>query len=43
MVAFEAVAPDSGILTFAVLATPGTSTDSVRESLKIQPLASWGR
>jgi hypothetical protein len=43
MVAFEAVAPDSGILTFAVLATPGTSTDSVRESLNIQPLASWGR
>jgi hypothetical protein len=43
MVAFEAVAPDSGILTFAVLATPGTSTASVRESLEIQPLASWGR
>ena len=43
MVAFEAVAPDSGTLTLAVLATPGSSRGSVRESLKVQPLAGWGK
>lgn len=41
MVAFEAVAPDSGDLTLAVLATPGSCEASVRESLRIKAMEQW--
>ncbi len=41
MVAFECVAPDNGKLTLAVLATPGTCRQSVKETLTISPLDSW--
>jgi hypothetical protein len=43
MVAFEALAPASGELTLAVLATPGTCTDSVRAKLELRPFDSWRR
>jgi len=43
MVAFEAVAPQSGELTIAVLATPGSSTESAGPNLQLRPLESWGR
>ena len=43
MVAFESVAPQSGELTIAVLATPGSSTDSEKRNLQVRPLESWGR
>ena len=41
MVAFEAVAPDSGELVLGVLATPGTGT-AARE-IELRPLQKWGR
>ena len=41
MVAFEAVAPDSGELTLAVLATPGSS-DSDKRAFDLRPLENWG-
>jgi hypothetical protein len=40
MVAFEATATDSGTLTLAVLATPGSCKERVRET-SLEPLASW--
>lgn len=43
MIAFDAVAPPSGELTLAVLATPGSCTDPQGAGLKIQPLEEWGR
>jgi hypothetical protein len=43
MVDFEAVAPESGQLTLAVLATPGSCSDSVRTTLKLRPLDEWGK
>jgi hypothetical protein len=43
MVAFEAAAPESGRLTFAVLATPGTCGDSLRSRLELRALEEWGR
>jgi hypothetical protein len=35
MLAFEAVAPESGELTLAVLATPGTCTESMKDGLLV--------
>jgi hypothetical protein len=43
MVAFETVAPASGDLSLAVLATPGSCADSMHSKLKLQPLDGWGR
>lgn len=43
MVAFEAVAPESGDLTLAVLATPGTAADSPGRKLDLRPLEHWER
>jgi hypothetical protein len=43
MVAFEAIAPDTGEVTLAVLATPGSCTDSSRDRFQIKPLESWSR
>jgi len=43
MVAFEATAPDSGELTLAVLAQPGSDTDSAKPEVKLRPLEDWGR
>ncbi|TWU35078.1 heparinase II/III domain-containing protein [Novipirellula artificiosorum] len=41
MVAFEAVAPDSGTMTLSVLATPGSVKSSQAESAKGNALADW--
>ncbi len=41
MVAFEAIAPDSGELTLSVLATPGSCETSLRETLELRPLDDW--
>ncbi|MEE8451129.1 MAG: heparinase II/III family protein, partial [Thermoguttaceae bacterium] len=38
MVAFEVIAPESGELTLAVLATPGTARDSGGRELELRPL-----
>ena len=43
MVAFEAVAPESGELTLAVLATPGGSSGSATRRVELRPLETWGR
>lgn len=43
MVAFEAVAPDSGELTLVVLATPGSCKASERVGLQIRPLEQWAQ
>jgi len=43
MVAFEAVAPESGKLTLTVLATPGTVEESAGGELRLQPLENWSR
>jgi hypothetical protein len=43
MVAFEAVAPESGELTLAVRATPGGRRDSERSKLELRLLENWGR
>ncbi len=42
MIAFEAVAPESGELTFAVLAMPGADRKPTTETAKIVPLDKWG-
>ena len=41
MVAFEAIAPESGQITLAVLATPGSCADSVNREFELRPLESW--
>ena len=41
MVAFEAIAPASGQMTLAVIATPGTCKDSVTSRLELRPLQEW--
>jgi hypothetical protein len=41
MIAFEAVATQSGQLSFAVLVTPGSCSDSVRGTLQPRPLEQW--
>lgn len=41
MIAFEAVAPPSGKLTLAVLATPGSCGESLQPRLKFLPLERW--
>ncbi len=43
MVAFEAIAPPSGELTLAVLATPGPDRDPKQSKIELQPLDKWGR
>ena len=43
MVTFEATAPDSGILTLTVVATPGTCSEPVASDLPVVPLKSWSR
>jgi hypothetical protein len=43
MVAFESIATQSGALTIAVLATPGSCTDSVGDKPELPPLERWGR
>jgi hypothetical protein len=43
MVAFESLAPASGELTLAVLATPGTCTESLSGRLELRPLETWNR
>jgi hypothetical protein len=43
MVAFEAVATEDGELGFAVLATPGSCTDSRGARLHLRPLEEWPR
>ena len=43
MVAFECAAPQSGDLSFTVLATPGSCSDSVAGELKTVPLEQWGK
>ncbi len=43
MVAFEAIAPDTGPLTLAVLAVPGGCTAPSTERIEIRPLESWSR
>ncbi len=41
MIAFEAIAPNSGELTLAVIARPGT--DMSATTMKIIALEKWGR
>jgi hypothetical protein len=43
MLAFEAEVPADGKLVFAVLATPGSCTDSKKDGFEIRPLESWPR
>ncbi len=43
MVALEVVAPESGELTLAVLATPGSAADPARRKLELRRLKDWGR
>lgn len=43
MLAFERSAPQSGELTLAVLATPGSCQNSKKESLAVEKLAEWNR
>jgi hypothetical protein len=43
MIAFEAVAPESGELTFAVRGRPGTEKGSVGKTYRVIPLESWGQ
>jgi hypothetical protein len=43
MIAFESVVPESGDLTLAVLATPGSCASSTRDQLQLQPLDNWRR
>jgi len=42
MVAFEAVASESGALTLAVLAQPGSTAGSKQAKLQLVPLEKWG-
>ncbi|MCH5376018.1 MAG: heparinase II/III-family protein, partial [Planctomycetes bacterium] len=41
MVALEAVAPESGQLTIAVMATPGSCAEPVADKLELRPLDKW--
>jgi hypothetical protein len=41
MVAFEAIVPDSGELTLAVVATPGSCEQPVGNQLELRPLLNW--
>ena len=41
MIALEAVAPQSGELTLAVIATPGSCAKSDRPNLMLKPLTEW--
>ena len=43
MVAFETVAPESGEVRIAVLATPGSCAKSVKNDLKLDSLDEWSR
>jgi hypothetical protein len=43
MMAFEVTAPPSGQLTLAVLATPGSCSESIRGELTLRPLQEWGQ
>ncbi len=43
MIAYEAVAPDSGELILAVLAEPGAEAGRAVEAVKIVPLENWGK
>jgi len=43
MIAMEAVAPESGELVLAVLATPGEDADSTGRQIKLRPLEAWSR
>jgi len=43
MVFFETPAPESGKLTLAVVATPGTCNSPVAKKIRIVPLENWGR
>jgi hypothetical protein len=42
MIAFESVAPPTGELNLAVLATPGSCADSPPKRLTLKPLQTWG-
>jgi hypothetical protein len=42
MIAFEAVAPDSGELTLVVVATPGTCSEPTASNLEVRSLKDWG-
>ncbi len=42
-VAFEATAPASGELNFAVLLTPGSHSSSMADKISLRPLETWGR
>lgn len=43
MVAFESVASESGEVTLAVLATPGSCAASASDKLELRPLEKWSR
>jgi len=43
MITFEARAPQSGELTLAVVATPGTCRKPIAAKAKLEPLEDWGR
>lgn len=43
MIAFEAIAPDSGELTLAVLAEPGAEAGSPAKPVKVVGLKQWGK
>jgi hypothetical protein len=43
MMAFETVAPESGELRLAVLASPGAGGESAAGKIELRPLESWGR
>jgi hypothetical protein len=43
MVAFEAIAPETGELTLAILATPGSCAHSSKDRLELRPLEEWSR
>jgi hypothetical protein len=43
MISFEARAPESGQLTLAVLATPGSCKNPSSNKQKIDPLEKWGK
>lgn len=41
MLAFEATAPESGQLSFAVLLTPGSCANPIGDKLSLKPLRAW--
>ena len=43
MITFEARAPQSGELTLAVVATPGTCRKPIAAKAKLEPFEDWGR